>query len=109
MEILQIELVQGEPSTLKLHGEVDLSTVDRLRAALEEALASDPRLVIDMSGVTFFDATGLRVLLQVAATRNGAGPLPLVGAHKALNLLELVGLTDLPSIVIHDPGDVDDR
>ena len=78
MELLQTEFVHGDPPVLKVAGEIDLATVDALRTALEEAVSTDPTVVVDMAGVTFFDATGLRVILQAAASRNGAGPLTLL-------------------------------
>ena len=48
-----------------------------------------------MAGVTFFDATGLRVVLQAAASLNGAGPLTLLNAPRVAWLLEVVGLSEL--------------
>ncbi len=105
MELLKTEFVEGDPPTLQVDGEIDLSTADQLRTALQKALSTSPKVVIDMAGVTFFDATGLRVVLQLAASRNGAGPLTLVNAHRVARVLELVGLSDLSSIVIHDAGD----
>jgi anti-anti-sigma factor len=69
---------------------------------LEKALSADPTVVIDMAGVTFFDAAGVRVLLQVAAARNGAGPLTLLNAPRVKRVLDIVGLSDLPCIVIRD-------
>ena len=80
------------------------ATVDVLRTALEEALSTDPTVVVDMAGVTFFDATGLRVVLQAAASRNGAGPLTLVNARRVAWLLEVVGLSEQSSIVICEAG-----
>lgn len=109
MELLKVEYIEGDPRTLRIDGEIDLSTADQLRTALEEALSTDPTIVVDMGGVTFFDAAGLRALLQVAASRNGAGPLPLVNAARVARVLALVGLSDLPSIVIIDAGDARDR
>ncbi len=109
MELLKIEFVQGDQPVLKVSGEIDLSTADQLRAALQEAVAADPKVIIDMAGVTFFDAAGLRVVLQVAASRNGAGPLVLVNAPRVSQVLELVGLGELTSIVIRDVSDARDR
>lgn len=100
MELLKTELVQGDPPVLQIAGEIDLATADVLRTALEEAFSTDPTVVVDMAGVTFFDATGLRVVLQAAAARNGAGPLTLLNARRVAWLLELVGLSELSSIVI---------
>ena len=100
MELLQTEFVPGDPPVLKVAGEIDLATVDALRTALEQAVSTDPTVVVDMAGVTFFDATGLRVILQAAASRNGAGPLTLRNAPRVAWLLELVGLSELSTLVI---------
>lgn len=109
MEIFKVEFVPGDPSALRLDGEIDLSTADQLRAAVEKALSMDPNVVIDMAGVSFIDACGLRVVLQLAASRDGAGPLQLVNACRVARILNLVGLSDLPSIVIRDVGDAGGR
>jgi anti-anti-sigma factor len=105
MDLLRTEFVQGEPPVLVVDGEIDMSTAEQLRAALEEAVATDPEVVVDMGGVTFFDAAGLRAVLEVAATRNGAGPLTLLNAPRVARVLDLVGLSGLPSIVIRDGGE----
>lgn len=105
MELLKVEFVPGDPPLLHVDGEVDLSTADQLRTALERALSTNPNVAIDMAGVTFVDACGLRVVLQVAASRNGSGPLLLVNAARIERILDLVGLSELPSIEIRDEGD----
>ena len=105
MELLKTELVQGDPPVLRVVGEVDLATVDALRTALEEAVSTDPRVVVDMAGVTFLDVTGLRAVLQAAASRNGAGPLVLLNAPRVAWLLELVGLSELSTIVIAEAAE----
>lgn len=102
MELLKTEFIQGDPPVLQVDGEIDLSTADHLQAALEEALSTDPHVVVDMAGVTFLDAAGLRVILQAATSLNGAGPLALRNARRAAWVLELVGLPDLPSITIRE-------
>jgi anti-anti-sigma factor len=105
MELLRTELVKGKPPVLQVIGEIDLSTVDDLRTAMEDAMAADPTVVVDMGGVTFIDAVGLRAVLALAATRNGVGPLNLVNAPRVTWLLDVVGLADLPSIVIRGEGE----
>ncbi|HVM64031.1 MAG TPA: STAS domain-containing protein [Acidimicrobiales bacterium] len=109
MELLTTQFVGAHPSVLHIAGEIDISTADQLRTALEEALATDPKVVIDLAGVTFFDATGLRVVLQVAAAQNGAGPVTLVNAERISRVLALVGLGDMPAIVVRDAGVPDGR
>ena len=105
MELLKIEFVRGDPPVLQIAGEIDLATADQLRTALEEALSANPKVVIDMAGVTFCDATGLRLLLQAAVSQYGAGPLTLLNAPRVKWLLRLVGLSELSSILIDDGGD----
>jgi anti-sigma B factor antagonist len=109
VELLQISSLAGDPPVLQVDGEIDMSTADELRTALEQAVSADPNVVVDMAGVTFCDAAGLRVVLQVAASMNGAGPLTLLNAARVKHLLEIVGLSDVSCIVIRDEGEPRDR
>lgn len=104
MELLKTELVPGEPPVLQVAGEIDICSADELRTALDQAVAAHPKVQVDMAGVTFFDAAGLRVILRTAAARNGNGPLILMNAPKVAWVLDLVGLGSLPSVVIRDDG-----
>lgn len=104
MELLQIELVTGAPPRLRVEGEIDLATAEQLQGALEHAMADDPDVIVDMEGVTFVGADGIRVLLGAARSLNGSGPLTLAHAHRVAWLLELVGLDDVPSIAFADDG-----
>jgi anti-sigma B factor antagonist len=109
MELLKTAFIPGDPPVLQIDGDIDLATADQLRGALEEALSSEPNVVIDMARVTFFDAAGIRALLQAAESRNGKGPLQIINAPRVAWVLELVGLSDLPSIVIRDEGETRGR
>src|SRR5690349_13544462 len=100
VDLLRISHVAGDSLVLEVDGEIDMSTAEQLRVALEEALATDPTLVVDMAGVTFCDAAGLRGVLQAAASLDGRGPLTLVHAARVTRLLELVGRTDLSCITV---------
>ena len=54
----------GEIATVALRGEVDVLTVDQVRAALTDALATGPRqIVVDLSDLVFIDSTGLGALI----------------------------------------------
>ena len=105
MELLRTTTLEGQPPVLQIDGEIDVSTAEQLHAALEKALTADPTVVVDMSGVTFFDAAGLRVVLQVAASLNGSGPLTLLNAKRVERVLELVGMKDLPCIAIREESE----
>lgn len=53
-------------------GELDLATIDTLRAALD-GLGQPGRLVLDLRGLSFIDSTGLRLLVALhrRAQRDG--------------------------------------
>jgi anti-sigma B factor antagonist len=56
----------AEPTTVQLSGELDLVTCPVLRDELHSVLRSSTRLlVLDLSGVTFCDACGLSLLIDL--------------------------------------------
>jgi anti-sigma B factor antagonist len=63
--ILEYELDRGDDGlvTIRLRGEVDLGTLDDLRAALREAQPEATRVVLDFREVDFIDSTGLTAVL----------------------------------------------
>lgn len=70
----------GEQVVVSLVGEIDADNVARVRSCLNEAVAThDPRLVVDMSALTFIDTTGLGVLVRLLASlRDRNGTMALV-------------------------------
>ena len=80
---------------VRVEGVLDLASVARTREQLHAALAGKPeRLVVDLSGCTFVDASALSMLLDVhrRAWRAG-GVLTLRGCSpRVLRLLSLTGL-----------------
>ncbi|MGN2638060.1 STAS domain-containing protein [Nocardia takedensis] len=81
-------------------GEVDLFSAPRLRAALDDALAARPSLlVLDLSGVEFFDSSGLEVLLQVRGEL-GDVSLRLVASPAVRRPLRVTGLNRV--FAVHD-------
>jgi anti-sigma B factor antagonist len=62
-------------------GEVDIDTVREIREQLEHATATGARhVVLDLGGVTFFDSTGLHLVLEAdAASRAQRWEFELIG------------------------------
>ena len=49
-------------------GEIDVSTVAALRRELDVAREEDATVLLDLSGVTFIDSSGLHLLLEASHT-----------------------------------------
>ncbi|KAB2341107.1 STAS domain-containing protein [Actinomadura rudentiformis] len=94
---LRVTVVQANDdlAVLAVSGEIDLHTADTLRTALRELdTAGHHQLVVDFSGVSFCDATGLGALVS-AHNRAGehGGALRLAGVRPAQRrLLQISGL-----------------
>ncbi|MER8226373.1 STAS domain-containing protein [Streptomyces sp. NPDC094143] len=82
---------------LTLTGEIDHHTGDQLRRALDVTGTARPRIVIDMSRVTFMDSTGVNILIAAYQAVSGAGGLiRLAGAtDSVLYVLHIVGVDDI--------------
>ena len=61
----------GERTVLAVHGELDLATVDRVRARLDALRAERRPVVLDLDGLAFIDSTGIRLVLQAAQAGEG--------------------------------------
>ncbi|CAL9330595.1 STAS domain-containing protein [Streptomyces sp. Tu 3180] len=78
-----------------LRGEIDHTHRDALyRELVPSEHATEPRTVLDLSGVSFMDSSGLNVLIAAhQALTETDGRLHLVGAHgPVLRVMELVGI-----------------
>lgn len=83
-----------ECALVHARGEIDIATSPRLFDALLVAVDHSPRVVVDMSEVTFVDSTGLNVLVSgLHQARGRQGDLALVGpAGIVRNALHVTGL-----------------
>jgi anti-anti-sigma factor len=70
--LLKVDILcRLSPAVVCVVGEVDMSTSGLLQALLDTAPDGD--LVLDVAGVRFFSAAGLRVLLRERARREQSG------------------------------------
>ncbi len=62
-------------------GELDVATVDTLRAQVEDLIAAGfKRLVLDLGELTFFDSTGIHLVLElVRGSRTDGWQIAVVG------------------------------
>ncbi|GGU41654.1 STAS domain-containing protein [Streptomyces coeruleorubidus] len=78
-----------------LRGEIDHAVTNELtEALLSYGSVTRPRTVVDLSGVTFMDSSGINVLIAAQQSMSDAqGWLRIAGAQASvLRVLELVGL-----------------
>ena len=82
----------ASPRGLSLAGELDFLATPRLWEALEPYLDGSADVVIDVTGVSFIDAAGCRLLVRAAQTLPRSRHLVLVGASTHVRrVLEICG------------------
>jgi anti-anti-sigma factor len=95
---------------VRLTGETDLSTAQLLTDQLVRAAAQGtPTLIVDVSGVRFWDCSGLHVLADLSAELRTAGrQCRIVGAGPATR--RLIGMADFTAALELDgPVQLSDR
>ena len=90
----------GDVEVVEAVGELDLATVEPLRAEIKRVLAGDAdRVLLDLSRLEFIDSTGIRLLLEVhrEASQRGDRLRMRRGSLAVQRVIELSGLdTHLP-------------
>ena len=88
----------GQQLVLRLHGELDISSVDSLRQVLDGLLERAPQtLVVDLAGLGFADCSGLSVLVA-ARTRLAAQGHQLILINAQPVVRRLLAVTGLDTI-----------
>ena len=92
----QLDVVAAPDRTVvSVGGELDVATAPELQAAITDALARDVPLVLDATGVTFMDSTGLAGLLAIRSDGAGDRELVLRPSPAVRRILELTGITGI--------------
>ena len=95
--------ISPKPDTVRLEGEIDMHSIPRLEAAFAGVVAAGGPISVDMANVTFIDSAGLHFLARLATSMNGAAPLGLLNVPpRVLRVMEIVGMTELPSIELRN-------
>ena len=82
-------------TTLCVTGDLDVATIAELRNAARESLRRGDDVVIDLAGITFFDAGGIGALIAIVG-EVAPGQRVTVARPSATvsRLLSIVGLAD---------------
>jgi len=86
----------GGTTTVLVSGELDIATTGPLRAYVERALGESgtARIILDMRGISFIAAAGIRLISELGDTAGRHGAELLLGdvSPVVTRLLALVGL-----------------
>ena len=86
---------------VRVSGEVDISTHERLGEQLVSEAGAGDFVVVDLSSCNFLDSSGIRALLlgQKAAESSGSGRFAIVASSpQVARVLELTGVDDAISL-----------
>lgn len=100
--LLDLTVEAGSTSTISLVGELDPATAPQLDREIQRLLDDGltERVVLDLSGLTFLDSSGLRafVTARESLTSRG-GELALRGpSANTLRLLDITGLGEIITV-----------
>jgi anti-anti-sigma factor len=81
-------------AVIGLSGDLDMTSVQQARAAIDAALAGRPgQVILDASGLDYMDSSGIALLVQVTRMADDVqlrNPSPIVR-----QLIELTGLSEI--------------
>ena len=94
LDNLTVTTSGGDPAVIVAEGQIDSHTAPALNEALA-AVSADASVSVDLSGVTFVDSSGLRVIVRAHNRQLGSGGgLTIVDpSEPVVRLFEITGLT----------------
>jgi anti-sigma B factor antagonist len=108
--ILVTSTTHGAWEILAVEGELDLSTSPRFRDALNELLARNVHVAIDLRAVTFMDSTALGVVVAgMKRAREGDGELALIGPTGSPRKVLSITALDQIMRIVEDPAELEAR
>lgn len=96
----EVVVVNGH-TTVRARGELDLATRAAFDSAVDEAVALDRHVLVDLRGVTFLGSTGLSVLIRAhrAVQARGHRLTVLLDAPIQRQLLAATGLDGVLHVI----------
>jgi anti-sigma B factor antagonist len=88
-------VVDGAATVIEATGRLDMVAAPQLKALVQSAVTKGQTpVVIDLSGVTFMDSTGLAALISgLRVTRQAGSDLRIAGAaSQVLSVLQMTGI-----------------
>lgn len=105
MSAMEVRVVWDARIIVRVSGEVDLSNVGDLRAALDSSVKESPEgFVVDLTEVGYIDSAGVAAIMAAyQGLRPGGGRLVLVVTNENIReILALIHSEKLPGLFICD-------
>jgi len=100
---MAVEVVQDVRIVVRITGEIDLANVDEFNSALSHAVGQSPDgFVVDASGVSYIDGTGIRSILGAWQRVRNTGGIAIVAGGVVRRLAEALDLEELPCLLFCD-------
>jgi anti-sigma B factor antagonist len=96
-EIFSAAVGAGDDSVVALAGELDMATAPELAGVLDAMVEEGPlEVVLDFSGLSFIDSSGIAVLVAIQHRLNELGRTLSIRAARpaAVRVFEIAGLVD---------------
>lgn len=106
MPVVPVAVSCDDDGVVVVAGEIDLSVVPALRDAVHGWCPPGRPLVVDLSGVSFMDSSGLSLLLALWERAGGSQEALVVRAasDQVHQLLQLTGVLELFRVMAPEPG-----
>jgi len=104
MVMFSMDLGSGECGghvVVALRGELDLVDAAAVAAALEAVAACEPRIIVDLAGLEFIDASGIAALSRGRRHARDAGGDLLLAAPQVLVRRVLAIIWEVDSFAVH--------
>ena len=92
---------------IRATGEIDISTIEVIRSGLDRAREQTGTVLLDLSGITFIDSSGLRLLLEASRSSAVSGWYFFVvrPSEAVTRLVQLSGRADSLLMVVDPSAD----
>lgn len=99
---VESEKLEGGVRAVAVRGELDLSTAPELDRVLEEAVAAEASILLDLSACDFIDSTGIALIVRVwqrLGKQDGRPRLVVCSVNQQVRrLLSITGVEDAISM-----------
>lgn len=98
--------VDGETQTVALIGDIDLESSTQIREMLIDCVAQSQKVVVDLSGVTLIDSSGVASLLEALQSAKKKGKKLILSSvgNSVMRVLKLARLETVFTIEDSETG-----